>query len=35
MMQVRKNLWVRSGVIYFCRLHFPPTVALLEHGGED
>jgi len=35
MMQVRKNLWVRSGVIYLCRLHLPPTVALLEHGGED
>jgi hypothetical protein len=34
MMQVRKNLWVRSGVIYLCRLHLPPTVALLEHGGD-
>lgn len=34
-MQVHKNLWVRSGVIYLCRLHLPPTVTLLEHGGED
>lgn len=39
MMQVRKNLWVRSGVIYLCRLHLPLTVALLEHvetkpGGQ-
>ena len=33
MMQVRKNLWVRSGVIYLCCLHLPPTVALLEHDG--
>ena len=34
-MQVRKNLWVRSGVIYLCRLPLLLTVALLEHGEED